>query len=205
MIEVYKQVLLVSVSLVLNGCLGFLYLSPTAHRCGFPDAFTRFPEGFEKTIVARIEPGMTRAQVRSSFDELRRDQPEITKGVNLDGDDSEYLYFLAGTCPWLRYRFENDHLVSSAYLIQELGFLAYPENDYTDPSCDMIKKGPDDYHWIRTMPKYDPQGYFIGTEDIDDGPISEADLRSLSGHLRDYVPPDSPERNYCKGMSREGS
>jgi hypothetical protein len=202
-----KRILLASGVLVLTGCIA-PNLSPTTYRCtdspGFPRSFNEKTSERTNRLLPGVEPGMTREQVRAIFQELRHD-PEIAKGVTLDDSNPEFLYFLAGTCPHLRYRFKNDRLVAAGRLGMEAGFWTYIGRDFTETRCDISRTESGEYHWFRTGPQYDQHGHFIGIEKIDDGPLAK-------GSLRLYLRPwetrasDVPlaERNFCKGMKAPG-
>lgn len=171
----HKQILLASCIFVLTGCIA-PHLSPTTYRCadspGFPASFNRMTSERTYRLLPGVEPGMTREQVRSIFEELRQD-PEIAKGVAFDDSDAEYFYFLAGTCPHLRYRFENNRLVAAGRLGKEAGFWTYIGRNFTETRCDMSQTRTGEWHWIRTVAKYDQHGHFIGTEKIDDGSLAK--------------------------------
>jgi hypothetical protein len=144
---------------------------------------------------------MTREQVRSVFEDLRQD-PEIAKGVTLDDSDPEFLYFLAGACPRLRYRFKDDHLVAAGRLGTEGGSWTYIGRDFTEPRCDVSRTRSGEYHWFRSSPIYDERGVFVGTEQIDDGPLSEASLRAYLHPMERIDATSRAQLNYCEGMMR---
>lgn len=187
--------------LLLTSCMA-PGLSPTTNRCvespGFPQSFNEKTSERTDRLFPGVEPGMTREQVRKIFEELRRD-PTIASGVTLDDSDPEFFYFLAGTCPHLRYRFRNNHLVAAGRLGKEIGIWTYIGRNFTEPRCNVSRTRTGEYHWIRTSPKYDKRGDFIGMEDIDDGPLAKGSLRLYLNPLETKAS-DVPlaERNYCK-------
>jgi hypothetical protein len=207
-----KKFVLASCILILGGCMAS-QLSPTTYRCadtpGFPLRFNEMTSESSYRLLPGVEPGMTRGQVRSIFEELRQD-PQIAKGVTLDDSDPEYLYFLAGTCPHLRYRFQNNRLVAAARVGKEAGFWTYIGRNFTETRCDMSQTRTGEWHWIRTVAKYDQHGNFIGTEKIDDGPtakgspgeyrvpanLSPEEVKKKKEEMKKSVP--LAERDYCK-------
>lgn len=193
----HRQILLASGFLLLTGCIA-PYLSPMTYRCSgapelpksfvkklgdrYPDSDLLLPGLPRWLLLPGVEPGMTREQVRKSYQELLHD-PDIAAGVTLDDSDPDLFYFLTGTCPRLRYRFKNNHLVAVGGLDMEMGVLHFRDMDYTETRCELslTKTG---YHWFRTTPKYDDHGDFIGVERTDDGPHTWT--------------------NYCEGMKPRG-
>ena len=210
--------------MVLTGCIA-PHLSPTTYRCSgspeFPNVFNQITPETRDRLLPGVKPGMTREQVRAIFRELQHQIPEIATGVALDDSNPEFFDFLAGTCPHLRYVFKNDRLVATGRLGMEAGFWTYIGRSFTESRCEVSRtKIMGQYHWLRTSPKYDEHGHFIGLETIDDGPLAPGSLKAHVEARRkiernhtwlnteekdddpDYLPPG--ERNYCKGMKPPG-
>ena len=164
--------------------LAFVPAVQTSLRCadtpGFPKSFNEMTSELAERLLPGVEPGMTREQVRIIFQELRKD-PEIAASVALDDSDPEFLYFLAGTCPHLRYRFENNRLVAAGRLGMEAGSWTYVGRVFTETRCNIGSTNTGEAHWFRTIPKYDQQGHFIGIEKMDDGPLAKGIPRLCPG------------------------
>ena len=161
-----RQTLLASGFLLLTGCIN---LSPTTYHCaGNPEFAERFMVLLEQDELPGVEPGMTREQVREVYQELRQDPggSRLTlflQNLVLDDTEPDLLYFKAGACPVMRYRFKNNHLVAIGALRMEAGIWHYSNKDYLETRS----------HWIRTKngrkgfrldPKYDERGNLIGID-----------------------------------------
>jgi len=174
----HRQVLLALGFFLVTGCTVMTYLDPMTNRCrdapGLPASFQRqLSDGgywnfLGQWLLPGVEPGTTREQIRKIFQGMRLD-PDIAAGVTLDDSDPDFFNFLAGTCPYIRYRFKNNHLVAVRSLVMEMGFFYHREMDYTEIRCDLslTKTG---YRIFRTRPTYDEHGDFIGVEKTDVGP-----------------------------------
>lgn len=137
--------------------------SPLMYFCAgemvFSDRFTGLPD----PEVPGIEPGMTREQVRRTFEVLLREPSgrrieSLHRRLVLDDRQPDVLYFSSRECPILRYQFQNNRLSAVGALKMKAGVWYFSEKDYQQNK------------WFRVDLKFDERGHIIGVARTEENP-----------------------------------
>ena len=164
-----RHSILVCGALLLTGCFPNFF-SPEARCSGVPEFGERFLV-LPDVVLPGVLPGFTRQEVHEVYQALR-DAPRTSRlslflgKLRLDDTQPDLLYFWAGECPLIRYKFKNDLLFAVGAVRMEAGIWHYSNNDYLERRDQMIptKNG---LRRFRIDPKYDEQGNLIRIDTVE--------------------------------------